>query len=144
MKTKQWMCVCSILMLLISLFCLPAYGEASTGKEMEMYLSNHGDGAWELGEDCPDDIVRISSYDFIADDDENEIVYCFTFRGMSPGQESVILKWMRNGSVYMYIDMVVLVDENLQPSITHFEFVPGTYWEDESWTEVDPDDEDWY
>ena len=144
MKTKQPMCVCSVLVLLFTLVCLPAYGEASTGKEMEMYLSNHGDGAWELGEDCPDDIVRISSYDFIADDDENEIVYCFTFRGMSPGQESVILKWMRNGSVYMYIDMEVLVDTNLQPSITHFELVPGIYWEDESWTEVDPDDEDWY
>ena len=144
MKIKQLICVCSVLMLLVSLVCLPVYGEGSSGKEMEMYLSNHGDGSWELGEDCPDDIVRISSYDFVADDAENETVYCFSLCGMSPGKEFVILKWMRNGSVYMYIDMEVLVDQDLQPSITHFELVPGIYWVDESWTEVDPDDEDWY
>ena len=144
MTVKQLKRVCSVLMLLISLFCLPVYGEGSTGKVMEMYLSNHGDGAWELGEDCPDDIVKISSYDFTVDDSTNETVFRFTFKGVSPGREFIILKWMRNGSVYMYIDMEVLVDMNLQPSITHFELVPGIYWEDESWTEVDPDDEDWY
>ena len=140
MKMKRLLCVCSILVLLITSACLPVSGEDPAGKALEMYLSNNGEGSWTLDEDYPDDIVKITCYDFAVDDSTNETVYAFAILGTSHGRETVILKWMRADTIHMYIDLEIRVDDSLQPSITHFEFVPGFYWEDESWTEEDPDD----
>ncbi len=140
---KRVLRVCAMLMILVCLCSISAYGEETNGKTMEMYLSNNGDGSWALDDDCPDDVVMISSYSFDADDlPAGEIVYCFEIRGISPGREYVILKWIRNGEVYMYMDLEFLVDDDLQPSVIHCELVSGVNWIDENWTGIEPNEVD--
>ena len=111
----------------------------SAGAEtLELCLSNLGEGEWVLDPPFDDEVLTVECWHWQPDCAliPDEEVYQFVFEGVAPGDRTVLLMLMRGDTVYMYADMELMVDENLQPAIYHIEIVPGVYLEEtDDWEE---------
>ena len=111
--------IITLILALCLLFPFSIASALSTANPLTLYLSNYGEGEWVI--ECgSEDIVSVDTYSFPSDEEEvgpipGEEVYVFEFSGVSSGTEYVILKLMHGRSVYLYLDLMIQVDNSNFP-----------------------------